>query len=233
MYLNCHTYYSLRYGLLSVPQLLEVATKNNLLQLAVTDINSTSACLEFVREATKQNIMPVVGADIRNGNNRCYVCLAKSNGGYLEINQFLSAQLHTKNEFPEIPPAFSEVITIIPFEKVQELEMESFAPNWYIGISVADLNKLKFSHLREYREKLVPLQPVTFCNQTHLNIHRLLRCIELNIVLSKLPESEQGSIMHRLYPLQELYSLFVGFEHILENTQVILDSCKIDFAFDD
>src|SRR5690606_17702768 len=105
--------------------------------------------------------------------------------------------------------------------------------NWYIGISVADLNKLKFSHLREYREKLVLLQPVTFCNQTHLNIHRLLRCIELNIVLSKLPESEQGSIMDRLYPLQELYSLFVGFEHILENTQVILDSCKIDFAFDD
>src|SRR5690606_22798029 len=128
MYLNCHTYYSLRYGLLSVHQLLELATKNNLLQLAVTDINTTSACLEFVREATKQNIKPVVGADIRNGNNKCYVLLAKSNSGYLEINQSLSAQLHAKQEFPETPPACSEVITIIPFEKVLELEMESFAP---------------------------------------------------------------------------------------------------------
>lgn len=233
MYLNCHTYYSLRYGLLSVPQLLALAVKNNISQLAVTDINSTSACLEFIREATKQNINPVVGADIRNGNNRCYVCLAKNNNGYLEINQFLSAQLHAKKEFPEIPPAFSDVITIIPFEKVLELEMESFAPNWYIGISVAELNKLKFSHLKKYREKLVLLQPLTFCNQTHLNIHRLLRCIDLNIVLSKLPESEQGSIKDRLYPLPELYSLFEGFEHILENTKAVLDSCKIDFAFDD
>ena len=118
MYLNCHTYYSLRYGVLSVPQLLELANKHTIESLALTDINSTSACLEFIREANKQNIKPIVGADIRNGNNICYVCLAKNNIGFLEINQFLSNFLHSKKDFPEIPPSFSNVITVIPFEKV-------------------------------------------------------------------------------------------------------------------
>lgn len=233
MYLNCHTYYSLRYGVLSVPQLLELANKHTIESLALTDINSTSACLEFIREANKQNIKPIVGADIRNGNNRCYVCLAKNNIGFLEINQFLSNFLHSKKDFPEIPPSFSNVITVIPFEKVLEYELETFAPDWHIGISIADLNKLKFSHLKIHRDKLVLLQPVTFCNQTHINMHRLLRCIDLNIVLSKLPESEQGSIKDIMYSTSHLESLFEGFGHILANTKTLLNSCNIDFKFDD
>lgn len=233
MYINCHSYYSLRYGVLSVPQLLELALKNNLTAFALTDINNTSACLEFIREATKKNIKPIVGADIRNGSNRCYVCLAKNNKGYLEINQFLTQHLHPQKDFPEIPPQFSNVITIFPFEKVLEFEMESFAEDWHIGISVADLNKLKFSHLKSHTSKLVLLQPVTFSSQTHLNIHRLLRCIDLNIVLSKLPELEQGSQKDRMYSQSEIRERFEGFEHIISNTQSLLDDCKISFAFDD
>mgnify|MGYP003635196577 CR=1 FL=1 len=233
MYINCHSYYSLRYGVLSVPQLLELALKNNLTAFALTDINNTSACLEFIREATKKNIKPIVGADIRNGSNRCYVCLAKNNKGYLEINQFLTQHLHPQKDFPEIPPQFSNVITIFPFEKVLEFEMESFAEDWHIGISVADLNKLKFSHLKSHTSKLVLLQPVTFSSQSHLNIHRLLRCIDLNIVLSKLPELEQGSQKDRMYSQSEIRERFEGFEHIISNTQSLLDDCKISFAFDD
>lgn len=233
MYINCHTYYSLRYGVLSITQLLDLAREKEITQLAVTDINSTSACLEFIREAPKVNIKPVVGADIRNGNNRCYVCLAKNNNGYLEINQFLTQYLHSKKGFPDIPPAFSDVITVIPFEKVLEFELTSFASNWRIGISVADLNKLKFSHLKAYKNQLVLLQPVTFSMQKHLNIHRLLRCIDLNIVLSKLPELEQGSAKDKMYAVRELESLFKDFEYILSNTQDLLNHCSIDFKFND
>ena len=231
MYLNCHTYYSLRYGVLSVPQLLELAQYNNVNELALTDINSTTACLEFIKEAPKQGIRPIVGVDIRNGNSRCYVCLAKNNTGFLEVNQFLTHHLHTKKPFPEVPPSFKNVISIIPFEKVLEYEMESFAPDWYIGISVADLNKLKFSRLKKHKEKLVLLQPVTFQNQTHINIHRLLRCIEHNIILSKLPETEQGSNKDRMYSIAELRELFEGFEGVLKNTERILKECSIEFKF--
>ena len=233
MYLNCHSYYSLRYGVFPIPELLALAKENAIDQLALTDINTTSACLEFIREAPKENIKPIVGADIRNGNNRCYVCLAKNNNGFLEINQFLSKNLHAKKEFPEIPPSFSDVITILPFEKVLEYELKSFAPDWRIGISVSELNKLKFSHLKEHTDKLVLLQPVTFHNQTHINIHRLLRCIDLNIVLSKLPEQEQGSAKDKMYSKKELESLFVDFKHILTNTETVLGRCKVEFKFDD
>ncbi|MAP81346.1 MAG: DNA polymerase III subunit alpha [Aequorivita sp.] len=231
MYLNCHTYYSLRYGVFSISQLLALAQHHKVSELAVTDINSTTACLEFIKEAPKFNVRPIVGADIRNGNNRCYVCLAKNNTGFLEINQFLSKHIHTAKPFPELPPSFKNVINIFPFEKVLEYEMESFAPDWYIGISVADLNKLKFSKLKKHKEKLVLLQPVTFQNQTHINIHRLLRCIDHNIVLSKLPETEQGSNKDRMYSIFQLNELFKGFESILQNTERVMKQCSVAFKF--
>lgn len=231
MYLNCHSYYSLRYGVLSVPQLLELAIRNGVNEMALTDINSTSACLEFIKEAPKQGIRPIVGADIRNGNTHCYVCLAKNNAGFLELNQLLTKHLHAQSPFPEVPPSFKNVICIFPFEKVLEYEMESFSPDWYIGISVADLNKLKFSHLRKFHKKLVLLQPVTFCNQTHINIHRLLRCIGHNIILSKLSETEQGSSRDRMYPMLELREIFQDFEYILENTQHLMAQCTIEFKY--
>lgn len=233
MYINCHSYYSLRYGVLSVSQLLELAKLNGVNEMALTDINSTSACLEFIKEAPMYGIRPIVGADVRNVNDRCYVSLAKNNGGFLELNQFLTKHLHTGTKFPEVPPSFQNVISIIPFEKVLEYEMESFAPDWYIGISVAELNKLKFSRLKEFRNKLVLLQPVTFCKQTHMNIHRLLRCVDHNIVLSKLPESEQGSKKDRMYPISELYELFEGFEGILDNTKRVMGQCSVRFNFDE
>ena len=47
MYLNCHTYYSLRYGTIKPEQLLAIASENGVQTLALTDINNTSACLRF------------------------------------------------------------------------------------------------------------------------------------------------------------------------------------------
>ena len=86
MYLNCHTYYSLRFGTLSELDLLELAQQNEVTQLALTDINNTSAGLNFVRKAPEYGIRPVLGIDFRNGVDPCFVGIAKNNEGYRELN---------------------------------------------------------------------------------------------------------------------------------------------------
>ena len=45
MYLNCHSYYSLRHGTIAPEELIECAREHKVSQLALTDINNTSACL--------------------------------------------------------------------------------------------------------------------------------------------------------------------------------------------
>src|SRR5690606_28113417 len=117
MYLNCHTYYSLRYGTFSEVQLLQLAQQNQVSQLALTDINNTSACLNFVRTAVEFDIKPIFGIDFRNGVDPCYVGIAKNNDGYQELNSFLSHHLHHQKNLPTIAPDFKEAYIIYPFEK--------------------------------------------------------------------------------------------------------------------
>ncbi len=80
MYLNCHSYYSLRYGTFSEVALLELARENQVTQLVLTDINNTSAGLNFVRKAPEYNIKPILGIDFRNGADQCFVGIAKKRG---------------------------------------------------------------------------------------------------------------------------------------------------------
>src|SRR5690606_29871893 len=96
MYLNCHTYYSLRFGTFSELDLLDLARENAIQELVLTDINNTSACLNFIRKAPEFGVRPIVGIDFRNQVEQLYVGIAKSNQGYKQLNDFLSLHLHQK-----------------------------------------------------------------------------------------------------------------------------------------
>jgi DNA polymerase-3 subunit alpha len=232
MYLNCHSYYSLRYGTFSEEALLQLAIENNVACIALTDINNTSACMNFVQQAKKRNIKPIIGVDFRNGNTQQFVALAKSNTGFKNINHYLSSFLESKTTIPEKPTYLEEVYIIYPFEKVLELNLTSFTENEFIGISVAEINKLRFSYLKKYEDKIVIQQPVTLRNKKDFNAHRLLRAIDNNTLLSKLPTTEEcleTDIMHTAADLQES---FKEFPFVIANTKKLLQQCNINFRFD-
>lgn len=231
MYLNCHTYYSLRYGTFSTEELCRLAQSFGVKQLAVTDINNTSACLEFIKMAPDYDLKPLVGIDFRNGAEQQYVAIARNNEGYRELNAYLSEHLHQQKAFPSEAPKFENSFIIYPLEKVLTLKKKHFEENEFIGISVNSLRKLRFSEYRRLKDKLVLLQTVTFRNKRDHNAHRLLRAIDNNMLLSKLPETEQGDFSHQMIPLEEIEREFEDFGYILENTQKLMDSCEVNFEF--
>lgn len=231
IFLNCHTRFSLRYGILSEEELCVLAQRNGVKTLTVTDINSTTACLNFCKIAPEYGIRPLVGIDFRNGNKPCYTGLAKNNEGYRQLNDFLSEHLYAKKDFPVKAPSLSDCFFIYPFQQVLNLQKTEFAENEFIGISVADIQKLKFSVYKNYRDKLVFQQPVTLRSKKDFNTHRLLRAIDLNIVLSKLPESEQASFSDKMYSREEITFAFTDYEFILENTEKLTENCRVEFEF--
>lgn len=231
MYLNCHSYYSLRFGTFSEIDLLEMAQRHGVSELVLTDINNTSACLNFVRRAPEYGIRPLVGIDFRNGAEQQFVGIARNNRGFYELNGFCSHHSHNKLPIPDGAPDFEDVFVIYPFEQLLALEKTEFAPHEFIGISVENLRRLPFSKYRDYIDKLVVQQPVTFRNQRDFNAHRLLRAIDNNSLLSKLRPSEQGNPGQRMLPLHELLEQYAQFPHILENTQRLLAQCSIEFGF--
>jgi DNA polymerase-3 subunit alpha len=232
MYLNCHSYYSLRYGTFSEEALLQLAIENNVACIALTDINNTSACMNFVQQAKKRNIKPIIGVDFRNGNTQQFVALAKSNTGFKNINYYLSSFLESKTAIPEKPTYLEGVYIIYPFEKVLELNLTSFTENEFIGISIAEINKLRFSYLKKYEDKIVIQQPITLRNKKDFNAHRLLRAIDNNTLLSKLPTTEECLETDIMHTATDLHKYFKEFPFVIANTKKLLQQCNINFSFD-
>ncbi|MFC2087631.1 DNA polymerase III subunit alpha [Bacteroidota bacterium] len=228
MYINTHTYYSYRYGTMKIEDLLNEAIKNGIKKFALTDINSTSANLDFVRQAPKFGVEPVLGIDFRNGVQQKFVGVARNNEGYKELNDFLSYHLHREIDIPDRAASFSNAFVIYPFpaSKVSELY-----ENEFIGVRPGNLNRLKFSEWRKYRDKLLVLQTATFRNKTDFNAHRLLRAIDNNTLLSKLPKSEEAATSDVFLHVDKLFSIYNEFPHILKNTEKLLADCHIQFEF--
>ena len=233
MYTNCHSQFSLRFGTLSETELLRLAMENGAGFVALTDINSTSACLSYLKLAIDYPVWPVVGVDIRIGVKQQYVILAKNNSGFMAINRFLSEHLHDKREFPRKAPELEDTYVIYPFENVLEDDRKTFRSNEFIGVSVRNLRKLPFTDYIDYTDRLIIQQTVTFRNRTDFNAHRLLRCIDLNILLAKLPKSEEGNPESVMYPMGQLSELFAEYPFIKENTKRMMQRCKVVFFFDD
>src|SRR5690606_14213914 len=150
MYINCHSYYSLRFGTFSEIELLKRAQAYGLDAIALTDINNTSACLNFVRRSTDFGIRPILGIDFRNGADQQFVGLAKNNEGFMELNAFLSYHSHRSIPIPPQAPEFMDAFIIYPFEKVLQMDKVDFSTHEFIGISIENLRRLPFSRYREY-----------------------------------------------------------------------------------
>ncbi|RAV28673.1 DNA polymerase III subunit alpha [Sinomicrobium soli] len=231
MYLNCHTYYSLRFGTFSETELLDLARENHVARLALTDINNTSACLNFIRKAEEAGIAPIVGVDFRKGTVQQFVALARNNTGYTAINTLLSEYLHHNRDIPPRAPELPETYVIYPLEKAVRHGFTSLKENEYVGVSVHDLRRLPFTVFGEMQDKLVVLQPVTFRNKRDYNAHRLLRAIDHNTVLSKLPPGETAPEDEKMYPSENLYRAFGQYPRILENTVRLMEACRVSFDF--
>lgn len=233
MLLNCHSYFSLRFGTISEDHLLGLCKENGYDCVALTDINNTSGCLNFIRMAPRFDIKPVVGIDFRNGVTQQFIGLAKNNAGFQELNAYLSAQMNAGNAFPDQAPEMEHVVFVYPFEKVNREKRERFNTNEYIGISTQDLDKLHYSRLHQLSDRLVIQQPLTFRNKKDFNAHRLLRAIDENTLLSKLSPSETAREHEQIMPAKVLEYHFTqkDFRTILYNTRKLMDECQIQFGF--
>lgn len=228
MLINCHSWFSLRYGAMHPEKLLEELSVRGYSCFALTDINNTSASIDFVRLAEKYDIRPVLGIDFRNGLEQKYVALARNNEGFRVLNEHLTQFLQEKKAFEKQAPEMQDTFIVYPFRN------QKFRPlkeNEFIGLKASELVKLPFSEWRNYMEKLVILQPMTFRNKRDYNVHRLLRAIENNTLLSRLPLSEQTSPDEMLAAKTELRKAFQDYPEIIKNTEQLLNACSIEFEF--
>lgn len=228
MYLSCHSYYSLRYGTMTVERLTDEAAARGLSVLALTDINNTMGMMDFIRECRERKITPVAGADIRNENIHLYTLIAKNNEGFREINEFITRHNLTETEYPPESPGFNHVYVIYP---LGAKPLKRLLENEFTGIRPEETARLLSLHWQKHPSKLVVRQPVSFALHEDYDLHLNLRAIDNNTLITKLKPHQLALPQDRMMApdqLREAYSVYPG---ILDNTEKLLRDCSIDIDF--
>ncbi|MDF1574433.1 MAG: DNA polymerase III subunit alpha [Bacteroidales bacterium] len=234
MYLNCHSYYSLRYGTMAVETLVENAAGMGIETLALTDINNSTGMVDFVRACQQHGIHPMGGIEYRNGDQYLYTGIARNPHGYRELNSFLSYHNHSGLPLPERAPPLGDVWFIYDFSnnpwqgksagaRLHEQEL--------IGVKPGELNRLFTSPWSREHSRLVIRHPVSFLHKSDHTLHRHLRAIDHNMLLSQLKPGQMADESEILLSPDLLRCAYDEAPHIRRNTEELVKDCRIDFDF--
>lgn len=227
MYLNCHSYHSLRYGTIPLDKLVKQAVLCGIKAMALTDINTVTGIYDFIKMCGEKDIKPLVGMEFRYNHQLRYIGLAKNAEGLGEMNRFLTEYNFSGEPLPFSAPEFKSVFIIYTLENAPEVLHE----NEFIGVRPEEVSGLLTSKHKNKITKMVVLQPVTFSEKKEYNLHKVLRAIDTNIILSRLTESDFCKTSDYMVPTESLLPFYEKYPEIILNTQKIIDACNFKYAF--
>ncbi|WP_121967057.1 DNA polymerase III subunit alpha [Myroides sp. N17-2] len=227
MLLNCHSYYSLRYGTIPVEQLVHLGQQCGVSAMALTDINNLSGVYEFITACAKAEIKPIIGVEFREDNELRYIVIAKNQEGFAELGRLLTHINEHNSPIPLTAPDFKECVVIYPFS-THPTELKEWE---YIGIKSGQLNQLYQEKWKAYIPKMLMLHTVNHLSAEEYELHRILRAIDKNTILSKLTTTDCAEYGEFFISEQQLAEQFTAYPIIVENTSALINQCAYSFTF--
>jgi error-prone DNA polymerase len=220
--LTVRSHYSLMWGTASIRELVRGARQLGYERLALTDTDNLYGLWPFLSACRRERITPIVGAEISEpGSVRRAVCLAGDARGYTHLCRLLTRR--------HMEPGFDLAAALPPLARGLEVltSHPDLLTHWHAqGVPVSAAmprGPLPPGHrLRQTAEKLgVPLVATPgsfFLAPGEYALHRLLRAIDLNTTLERLPSDQAAPVNAWLAAPREYAQRFAACPQVLENT---------------
>ncbi|MBL7706843.1 MAG: DNA polymerase III subunit alpha [Taibaiella sp.] len=233
MMLNLHSYYSLRFGTLSLENLIEGMLANGYDTAVLTDINNSTGSLDFLCLGMKSGLNILAGMEFRNEDQLLYIGIAKNNEGFRQLNEFMTAANRERAEAGRDKtiltieaPYMDQVYFVYPY---RSKSISALRENEFIGIRPSELNLIRLEPASNL-ERYVILAPVTF-QPGDYKFHCQLRAINHNLLFSQLEPRMVAAKNEVFIPKVKLLELYRDFPTLIRNTNKLLGSCSFDFDF--
>lgn len=226
MLLNLHSFYSLRYGTFSLENLIEGMLHGGYDTAVLTDINNSSAIMDFIRLGSEAGLNPLAGIEFRNQDQLLYIGIAQNESGFQELNEFLTLHNQQKIPLPCKAPEFKKVFVIYPYGTQKPTQLHDHE---FIGIRPSERNKIK-TEPESHQERYVILAPVSFAKKD-ATLHKQLRAIDHNILISQLEPHQFASPDEHFVSKAKLMEAYREFPRLIANTNRLLSHCGFSFDF--
>ncbi len=188
--LTVRSYYSLMWGTCSPERICAVAKQLGYTQLALTDTDNLYGLWPFLKSCERENITPVVGAELTEPVSGCRaVCLVENEQGYGNLCRLITRR-HSDSAFDlkSNLPDHARGLTVLT-------RSPALLPEWYeagvrvAGAAVGRPDGTAFELRKMCKHLGVPVVATPgsfFLDPEDTKIHRMLRAVDLNTSLSRL-----------------------------------------------
>lgn len=215
--------------------LVEKAAGLGIDALALTDINNSTGMIDFVKACHQYGVHPMAGIEFRNGDRYLYTGIARNPDGFRVLNDFLSYHNESGLPLPERAPPLEDVWFIYDFSdnpwQMKKKGGRKLRDQELIGVRPGEVNRILSSRWSRDYSRLVIRHPVTFLKKNDHALHRHLRAIDHNILLSQLKSEQVANESDLLLSPDLLRCAYDEIPEIRRNTERILKDCWIDFDF--
>ena len=222
---------------MAVETLVEEAVRLGIEVLALTDINNSMGMVDFVKVCNEQGVHPIAGIEYRDKDRYLYTGIARNPNGFKELNDFLSYHNESGVPLPERAPPLEDVWFIYDFEDNpwqmhgKKSDRRKLLDQELIGVRPGEVNKILTSRWSSDHSRLIVRHPVTFLHQKDHALHRHLRAIDHNILLSQLKPDQMALESEVLLPPDLLRCAYDDYPEIWRNSEYIMKDCWMGFDF--
>ncbi len=233
IHLHVHSNFSFCRGASRIEVLVDTALARGMPAMALTDTNGLYGLVWFLQYAAERGLRPIVGAELRTEDARA-VLLVRRPEGYATLCRLLSRR-HLEPGF-RIGRALLEdrehlFILSDHLPLLETLAKANGTEQLYVELNdpAAEPPLMEFS--RRTGIPVVATNDVHFVDPSEFELHRLLRAIDLNTCLTRIPPAELAGRDRWMKTAEEMARRYPHLPQALENTGKIAAECTSDIGF--
>ena len=231
-HLHVHSNFSFCRGASKIEELVDAALSRGMSAMALTDLNGVYGLIWFLQYAAERRLRPIVGAELRMEKERATL-LARNREGYENLCHIISRR--------QFEPDFCLGKTLLERREnlivisdhlplLQMLGKQNGTSQIYVELNDPRLESPLLRFSRESGIPPVATNDVYFVDPSDFAMHRLLRAIDLNTCLSRIPPDEVASEDRWLKPEDAMCRRYPHVVKALDNTHRIAEDCSPDMG---
>ncbi|MBC8376194.1 MAG: DNA polymerase III subunit alpha [FCB group bacterium] len=221
--LEVHSHYSLLRGTLSPKHLCDFMIKKGYTQFAIADTNNLYGMIFLYQTALERGLDMIIGATLDDAQKRKAVLLVKDNTGYSNLCRLIS-QRHAGESFDLLKHLTGRLEGLVMLTQDRDLLEAYQSEDVYVSLQSGSYSLYHWAREKDFPS--VANIPAYMGSPKGHQLHRIMRAINLNTKLSRLPEEELIPIDNYLHSRAETLDVLPFAEEALERTMEIAAKCQ-------
>ncbi|MCF7824364.1 MAG: DNA polymerase III subunit alpha [Candidatus Marinimicrobia bacterium] len=221
--LEVHSHYSLLQGTLSPKHLCNFLIKKGYRQFAIADTNNLYGMIYLYQTALEHGLDMIVGATLDDAHRRKAVLLVKNSTGYMNLCQLITHR-HADKDFDLRQSMTDHLDGLVLITPDRDLLKTYPSEDTYVSLGPGSYSLYRWAK----EEGLSPVAniPTYMGTSKGHQLHRIMRAIDLNTKLSRLPESEVIPLNYYLHSREEVMDVLPFAEAALNRTKEVVAKCQ-------